>query len=42
VLGNLKTSLTGSYHAFDFGKYAADTSPPSRTASTADSTGGTA
>ena len=23
VLGNLKTSLTGSYHAFDFGKYAA-------------------
>lgn len=23
VLGNLKTSLAGSYHAFDFGKYAA-------------------
>lgn len=23
VLGNLKTSLTGSYHAFDFRKYAA-------------------
>jgi len=23
VLGNLKTSLSGSYHAFDFGKYAA-------------------
>jgi hypothetical protein len=23
VLGNLKTSLAGSYHAVDFGKYAA-------------------
>ncbi|MGH8477483.1 MAG: IS1595 family transposase, partial [Methylococcales bacterium] len=22
VLGNLKTSLGGAYHAFDFGKYA--------------------